>query len=79
MTGEAEEETMQTSVYPDVQIDKRGLTCPHCDHAYSPQRTHDVTSHDYWQGILQCENCRGTFEWVRATRVCYSTRAVRVS
>ncbi len=73
------EEAIPTTVYPDVQIDKRGLTCPHCDYVYSAEKTHKLTSHEHWQGILKCEKCVGTFEWVRATRVCYSTRAVRVS
>lgn len=73
-----ETEVMETSVYPDVQIDKNGITCPHCSVVYTAARTHEITSHDHWQGVMKCEACNGTFEWVRATRVCYSTRAIRL-
>lgn len=59
-----------------VEIDRKGLTCPHCKYVYSPSETNKITSHKSCTGLLKCERCCGYFEWIRATQVFYSTKAI---
>lgn len=59
-----------------VEIDRHGLTCPHCKKVYSAAEANRVTSHKMATGLLQCSKCNGYFEWIRATQVFYSTKAI---
>jgi hypothetical protein len=68
--------TQTTVADQPVEIDRKGLTCPHCKTSYSAEETNRLTSHKMATGLLRCEKCLGYFEWVRATQVFYSTKAI---
>jgi hypothetical protein len=69
--------TQQTCVKAGgLELDTTGLVCPHCKYRYSPEATDKMTSHKSWTGLIKCERCVGVFEWIRSTRVFYSSKAL---